>query len=331
MSSSFLDGWANSGQAAPEARRHTTDHGRPITSNNTPAQSRSSSVASNRSEPATPSWLSAYEGVDTSKIRKDSTASKGSISPRNSATKLSQKPGTTATSGWKALFNSDDRKEKKKQKQKEVDKIVLTSRHAAAIKTKLATDPKYAEERRRSSASEPSRGIMNGGQPTSHLSAAQQEMRFPHSGPPSLKNTGKGSFHRKGKKGADVEMDMPALERIVSGDDNDEESERAQRGREEWIQRRNEAAMRRFTVAEGMEADEDGSERGSVSKMGSWEDVEATPEEMAEGKVMRVDGRKGSEFIGVELDGEAYTPRVRPKGGIGGGFRRDENTGKWTR
>ena len=127
-------------------------------------------------------------------------------------------------------------------------------------------------------------------------------------------------------------MDMPALERIMSGDDNDDEkSERAQRGREEWIQRRNEAAMRRFTMAEGMEADEEGSERGSVSRMGSWEDVEATSEEMAEGKVMRVDGRRGSEFIGVELDGEAYTPKARPKAGMGGGWKRDEKTGKWTR
>ena len=217
--------------------------------------------------------------------------------------------------------DSDDKKEKKKQKQKDVDKIVLTSRHAAAVRTKMAVDPKYAEERRRSSASEASTGSMNGGTPTSHLTAAEQETRFPHSGPPS-KHAGKAQFHRKGKKGANVEMDMPSLTRIASGDERDEESERQ---REEWVEKRNAAAMRRFTMAEGME---EGSERGSigsVSRQGSWEDAEPTPEEIAEGKIMKVGG---TNFIGVELEGDAYTPRAKPKAGLGVRWKRDEG-GRW--
>ena len=332
---SFLDGWANSGQAAPETRRKTLDHDvRPLTSNNTPSMSRSSSVASNRSEPATPSWYSAYEGKDTSKIRNNSTTSRNnsttstqkSVSPRSSSTKLTQKPGTNATSGWKALFNADDRKEKKKQKQKNVEKLVLTSRHAAAVKTRMAVDPNFAESRRRSSSgSEQSMQPVQ--QSSQHMTAAQQEMRFPHSGPPALKQSTKGHFNRKGRSGEEVEADMPALTRIISGDENDEESERAaQWRREEWVRKRNEAAMRKFSVAEGSD---EGSERGSVSRQGSWKDI-LTPEELAEGEVLGIDGIEGLSFVGAELEGDAYTPRSKAKGGMGAGWKRGEN-GKWTR
>ena len=323
---SFPETMTRSGQTSSQGRRHTTDHtGRSLTSNNTPTASRSSSVASNRSEPSRPSWLDAYEGVDTTKTRrKDSVDHRPKLSPRNSGKKLEQKPGSTGTSGWKALFKGDsDDKKKNKQKQKDSDKIVLTSRHAAAVKTRLAVDPKYAEPRRRSSASDASSTgtIMTGGTPTSHLTAAEQETRFPHSGPPS-KRAGKGQFHRKGKKGVDVEMDLPSLTRIVSGDEKDEESERQ---REEWVMKRNAAAMRRFTVAEGME---DGIERGSVgsvSRQGSWDHAEPTSEEVAEGKVMKVEG---TNFVGVELEGDAYTPRAKPKAGLGVRWKRDDE-GRW--
>jgi hypothetical protein len=295
-------------------RRHTTDHtARASTTSNTPSASRSSSVASNRSEP---SWFTAYNGLDTSNTRRDSKTPP-KLSPRNSSSRLTQKPGTSNTSGWKALFNSESREKRKKEKQKEVDKIVLGSRHAAAVKTRLAMDPKYAEQRRNSADS--GVGLMSGTpQPSNpHLTATEQGIRFPHSGPPALKGGEKGSMHRKGKKGVDVTADMPALTRIVSGDENDEEEDRARLGREDWVRRRDDAAMRGFTVAEGVGEDED-DEEGSGSE----------EEERVQGKVMEVEGTR---VIGAELEGDAYAPRAKTKGpGIGIAWRRRED-GKWTR
>jgi hypothetical protein len=325
MASSVLNAWARSDQTASDARRHTTDHTARSTSN-TPAASRSSSVASNRSEPSAPSWYSAYNGTDTTKARSNSTASQPSLSPRNPKGKLKEKPGTTATSGWKALFGGgEDRKESKKKEKDDIDRIVLTSRHAAAVKTRLALDPKFKEERRRSSAGSPDVGahITTGIQTNAHTTAAEQEFRFPHSGKPSLHKGARGEYTRKGRSGEHVEIDMPALTRIVSGDDHDEEDERAQRGREEWIMKKNDAAMRRFIMAEGMEPGEDDESRDSTS----LSENTSPGEELADGKVMKVQGTK---VIGVELEGDAYTPRVKPKGGIGYGWKRDEK-GNWTR
>lgn len=308
---SFLDAWTHAGSAAPEARRHTIDpSARPTTSNNTPAVSRSSSVASNRSEP---SWFSSHNGLDTSNTQRPAQPI---LSSNNSSEKLTQKPGTTATSGWKALFSgagSDDRKEKKKPKQKESDKIILTSKHAAAVKTKMAM-----EQRRRSlDSASGGTGIMNGNQDGPHLTAEEQERRFPHSGPPALHGGEQGHIHRKGRKGSDVNVDMPLLTRIVSGDERDEEEDRARLGREAWVTKRKDAEMRRFTVAEGMGVEEGESGSGDEEREG----------EFVEGKVMVVEGTR---LIGAEVEGDAHTPRAKAKGGIGHGWRRGD-TGKWTR
>jgi hypothetical protein len=281
---------------AQETRRHTVDN----TNANgaiTPPLSRPSSVASNRSEP---SWFSAYEGVDTSKTRSESIAS--------NRTKLVQKAGTTSTSGWKALFSQDDRKERKKQKQKDTEKIVLGSRHAAAVRTKLATDPKYAE--RRKSADD--MHIMNGTQNSAHITAGQQEMRFPHSGAPALHGGSKGNLQRKGRSGENVPLDMPSLTRIISGDERDDEEDRARQERELWVLKRENAEMRRFTVAEGE---------------GDSEEEEETEEVKIGGTVIEV---KGTKMIGMELTDTSMPTRQKPKSGMGAGWRRDD-TGKWTR
>lgn len=311
---SFLDAFSHSGNAAPEGRRHTIDPtARPTTSNNTPVVSRSSSVASNRSEP---SWFSSSNGVDTSKKQ---GPEEGTLSPRNPSVKLTQKPGTTSTSGWKALFfgGSEDKEEKKKRKQKEVDKIVLTSKHAASVKTKLAM-----EQRRRSvDSAGGGTGIMVGTQNSMHLTPGEQERRFPHSGPPAIHGGNKGHMHRKGRKGSEVDIDMPYLTRIISGDENDEEEDRARLGREAWVDKRKNAEMRRFTVAEGMDVEE--REGGSESGSGS----DQKEGEFVEGKVMMVEG---TSVIGAKLDEDALTPRAKTKTGIGHGWKRDES-GKWTR
>jgi hypothetical protein len=246
--------------------------------------------------------------------------------------KLEQKPGTSGTSGWKALFsqNSEEKKEKKKKKQKEVEKIVLTSRHAAAVKTRLAVDPTFQEQRRRSSAS--SDHIKQAPPPPvsgPHLTAEQQEFRFPHSGPPSIHHTAKGHFHRKGRSGEEVEADMPELTRIVSGDDRDDEDDRAQRDREAWVMKRNDAAMRRFTLVEGPDGeDEEGRASRNASLAKSVGEAVGEDEKLG-GKVLNVDG---TSVIGVELEGDAYTPKAKSRshGGLGHGWHRNE-TGKWTR
>jgi hypothetical protein len=274
-----------------ETRRHTVDN--TASGAATPPLSRPSSVASNRSEP---SWFSAYDGVDTSKTRSDSTAS--------NRTKLVQKPGTSSTSGWKALFNQDDRKERKKQKQKEAEKIVLGSKHAAAVRTRLATDPKYVERRK----STDNTHIMVGTQNSAHLTAGEQEMRFPHSGAPALHGGSKGSLTRKGRSGENVPLDMPSLTRIISGDERDDEEDRARLERETWVLKRENAEMRRFTVAEG-----EGESEDEEIKIG--------------GKVIEVEGTK---MIGMDLNDASIPTRQKPKGGMGAGWRRDD-AGKWTR
>lgn len=296
---SLFESWSQ------DPRRHTLDHtGRAATSNNTPSQSRSSSVASNRSEP---SWFSTYNGVDTTKARSSSNASTTSL--RNS-TKLTQKPGTSNTSGWKALFNSDDRKERKKQKQKDAERIVLGSRHAAAVKTRMAMDAAFTERRKSADGA----GVMIGTQNSLHLTAAQQEMRFPHSGAPALHGGNKGSLQRRGRSGENVPLDMPNLSRIISGDERDDEEDRARQDREQWVSRRENAEMRRFTVAEGMASEDSENESEEA-------------EEKVGGQVMEVEGTR---LIGMELEGDEYTPRAKPKGGMGAGWKRNES-GKWTR
>ncbi|EXJ67001.1 uncharacterized protein A1O5_09647 [Cladophialophora psammophila CBS 110553] len=101
-----------------------------------------------------------------------------------------------------------------------MDQIILTSRHAAAVKTKLTLDPRYKNVRRESAPAQQ----LGGAQNLMHVSAGEQEMRRPHSGPPSL--------HAIQNK-----TELSGLTRIISGDEADEPDE-WEKMRYEWRQRK---------------------------------------------------------------------------------------------
>lgn len=83
------------------------------------------------------------------------------------------------------------------------EKIVIGSKHAALVKNNLKADPRGA--RKHPSVPTKTAGVVGSGT-SAHITAEQQEMRHPHSGPPA-------------RRGA---ADLPMLTRIVSGDEDDE-------------------------------------------------------------------------------------------------------------
>ena len=116
-------------------------------------------------------------------------------------------------SGLKGLFG---RKKSSVGPNKE-EKIVIGSKHAALVKNNLKADPRGA--RKHHSVPTKTAGVQ-GTQKSAHITAEEQEMRHPHSGPPTLKGT----------------ADLPILTRIVSGDEEDEWDH--EKKREDWEKRK---------------------------------------------------------------------------------------------
>jgi hypothetical protein len=107
---------------------------------------------------------------------------------------------STPEKGLKGLFG------RKKEPKKE-EKIVIGSKHAALVKNNLKADPRGA--RKHPSVSTKTAGVVGTTTPattSAHVTAEQQEMRHPHSGPPAMRGA----------------ADLPMLTRIVSGDEDDE-------------------------------------------------------------------------------------------------------------
>jgi hypothetical protein len=108
---------------------------------------------------------------------------------------------STPEKGIKGLFG------RKKEPKKE-EKVVIGSNHTALVKNKLKADPRGA--RKHPSMSTKTAGVVGTSTPATrrpaHLTAEQQEMRHPHSGPPTTRGA----------------ADLPMLTRIVSGDEDDE-------------------------------------------------------------------------------------------------------------
>ncbi|KAL2399800.1 hypothetical protein ABEF93_001127 [Exophiala dermatitidis] len=195
--------------------------------------------------------------------------------------------------------------EKPKKKRRSNDPILLTSRHAAAVRAKLASDPKYRDAHK---------GLyvvpqMVGTQNSQHLTAQQQAMRRPHSGPPTLSPV-------------KDRLDAGTLTRIISGDEVDDLDE-WQRTREEWKQTR----LPDIGILQIVD-------RGPESSHSSGT---ATPEdrELRSGRSSPNPGQAQSNTLApvteVQLDDAKFRPKpLRRHTPIGLRWQKDEN-GVWKR
>lgn len=261
-------------------RRHSTDHSR----STAPNTARNDSTSSSTSRKSEPGWLTAMNGIDRSRAG-------------SAPDKISSKP----SSGFSKLFGKN--KEKKEKEKKDLDKIILTSRHTAAIKTKLALDPKLQSGRRDSAPVY----ITSATQNNLLISANEQEMRHPHSGPPAV-------FGPKEK------LNMPILTRVVSGDEADEPDE-FEKMRNEWRKRK--VPFLDNDIIEGVAVD--GHDSGqSTPEEKEEKEVEVPPSEVIE--------RQGVRILSVAgMNTAEYSPRPsRTHTPIGGRWKKDEK-GVWKR
>lgn len=173
------------------------DHS-PLTSpSRTPPLSRKGSSSSIKSTQSEPPW---HSGQHSRTQSYDSNAS-------------------AKTDDSLSSFTSWFKRDKKPKNKKDVDKIILTSKHAAAVKTKMMMDPEYkAFLEKHKKPGVKTANITGGTRHSAHSTAADQEARHPHSGPA-----------HKSYKG----LDMPALSKIESKDEPDAEDD-IQRARREW-------------------------------------------------------------------------------------------------
>ncbi|KIW28496.1 uncharacterized protein PV07_08155 [Cladophialophora immunda] len=257
-------------------RRHSTEH-LGVSSTSLSRNSSSASLSSRKSEPG---WFSAMNNMDRSRA---------SSVPVHTA---------KSPSGFSKLFGRKEKKEKK-----DMDHIILTSRHAAAVKTKLALDPKYKNVRRDS----PSTEHLSGSQNILHVSAGELEMRRPHSGSPSL--------HAARNK-----TDMPALTRIISGDEADEPDE-WEKMRDEWRQRK--IPTLDTQIIEGQVLDSQVSGQSTPAEKDSKEAL-TPPPQITELQATRI-------LSTTTIGDDEYQPRpARTHTPIGGRWKKDEK-GVWKR
>lgn len=236
----------------------------------------------------------------------------------SAASQTSHTSTKSSIGGFSKLFGkskSDDKQ--KKDKKKDLDQIVLTSRHAAAVRTKLALDPKYKKAGHK--APQP---VVTGTQNSTHLTAQEQEIRRPHSGPPSLRQVLKSD-----------KSDMPFLTRIISGDEADEPDE-WERLREEW-------RTRKIPGAEMLQVLEGEAFDGATSPSSSGTTTPENREILGKGNVPDIDlpltkivEREGVRLVAVnQLASESEVMKSQPKRHltpIGGRWKKDE-TGVWKR
>ncbi|KAJ9625369.1 uncharacterized protein PV06_07600 [Exophiala oligosperma] len=180
--------------------------------------SRNNSTTSINSLRSEPGWTTtSMNGVDRGRSRSTSSST-SSIRSSSNKTKQPSNSSGGGGGGFGQFFKS-------KKDKKDTDRVVVTSQHAAAVRAKLARDPKYDKYRNREKdgnkkgAADVAR--MVGTPNTLHLSAEQQEMRHPHSGPPALSPPVDKS-------------DLPVLDRVISGDEVDDVPDQWERMRHEW-------------------------------------------------------------------------------------------------
>lgn len=282
--------------------------------------SRSNSVTSNTSHKSEPSWFTAYNGEDATR-----RASSATTASKDSTEKKSR-------SGFGSIFSTGadpkiakqvkahkaaEKKKKNEQMRKDIDKLIITSKHAAAVKSKLAMQ----NQRRGSSDSGQTTDVV-GTLNSAHLTAAQQEMRFPHSGPPALHGG-----QRQSKKKRDT--DMPALTRIVSHDEKDDEEEYWQSHREDWQQRKApDVCMRRLTEDSNMTPPL--SRSASASLVNSPTNSDDEQETILAERLQQTMEVQDVKLVGADLNGEQYNPKPRKEKNGRPGYTRDQS-GRWVK
>ncbi|RMD39738.1 hypothetical protein DV735_g5381, partial [Chaetothyriales sp. CBS 134920] len=215
-----------------------------------------------------------------------------------SVTVTSQQSDKKSKSSWASRLADEIHRRKQAREQKKAEEDarneklkkdinkIITSRHAAAVRAKLNAGHVRAA-------------------PVSpaHMSAAAQEMRYPHSGPPALHG---GHKEKVGKHDAD----MPALARIVSGDEVDDEEESMRRHRDDW-RRRTKPDARMRQLSEGR----------------ILSDAETVTNLMDDATLDDIHDTSTTE---AELEGEKFQPKHHAPKGAYVGYKRDRN-GVWTK
>ncbi|KAK5942796.1 hypothetical protein PMZ80_005362 [Knufia obscura] len=178
----------------------------------------SSSIKSTQSEPPRQSQQRHHSEPDLNtgdfnelRNRKSSNASQASAQSTASHKK---------NSGFKSLFTRHKEKDplEEMRKKNEKERIVLGSKHAAAVRTKMMTDPNYREFQQKHKKPQVKTAGIQTDNKSRHSLAAEQEMRYPHSGKPAVH----------------AGLDIPMLSRIESHDDPDDEVDQFEARRREW-------------------------------------------------------------------------------------------------
>lgn len=241
-------------------------HSPPISRNNS-----TTSIGSVDSTQSEPTWDSYRRESNTSQASANTTASH-------------------KKSGFKGLFGRQKDPAKEEKKRQQTERIVLGSKHAAAVKTKMMMDPEYKKFQEKHHKPQVKTAGITDHSKSAHSSAAAQEARHPHSGPPALHGA----------------LDLPSLDRIESHDEPDDEVDYFEAQRREWEEATDKMA----------EIPEIRSRAASrrTSPIGSpW----ASPSASREPSPNRLGGAVVRPALGSKRNSWA------------GGYRKDEATGRW--
>lgn len=173
----------------------------------TPPLSRNNSSSSVNSVQSEPAWH-----TERGRQPRPEAPRKTSHNPSPERQKEKKKGGMKT---W--LFGEKDGYEKAKKK-KENEKVVYGSKHAGAVKSRMMMDPEYRAFLEKHKKPNVKTANVSGDKESVHSTAAQYEMRYPHSGPPAVHGA----------------LDLPALSKIESHDEADDQMDEYQARNKEW-------------------------------------------------------------------------------------------------
>ncbi len=186
-----------------------------------PTLSRNNSSSSIKSTQSEPTWQSKQSHAANSAL---DTGDFNDLRSRKSSNASQASAQTTAShkknSSFKSLFSRHKEKDplEEMRKKNEKERLVLGTKHAAAVKSKMLTDPSYREFQQKHKKPNVKTAGIQSDDKSRHSSAAAQQMRHPHSGPPAVH----------------AGLDIPMLSRIESHDDPDDTPDPFEERRREW-------------------------------------------------------------------------------------------------